>query len=181
MKSKLVGIGGGTGSGKTTFCKKVKERMGSDLCLISLDRYFYKDTDTHNKPESINIEKFLEDLEKIESGAKVVHRNKIYKKRPIILIEGHLTLTFDELFEKLDLSVFMEMDVEERVIRRLERNMEEQNSDFSDITSWYRNDVRENHWQFIEPTKSRADLILWGEINQRRVKIFTDILKGLWS
>ncbi|MFW6006822.1 MAG: AAA family ATPase [Bacillota bacterium] len=178
MKSKLVGVGGGTGAGKTTLCKKVKEKMGDKLCLISLDSYFYEDTDSHNRPESINIDKFLEDLDILLEGNKAVHRGQIYHSSPVILIEGHLTLTFTKLFKRLDLSIFVDQDVEERVLRRLERNMDE-NCNFESITSWYRNDVKDNHWQFIEPTKAKADLIIWGEVNSRRVQVLTDILNSL--
>ena len=144
--------------------------------------YFYKNAESHNKPESINIEKFLEDLDKLRKGKEgftVSHKQQIYRTRPIILVEGHLTLTFSDLFKQLDLSIFVDMDVEERVIRRLERNMEYDSSDFKRITSWYRNDVKDNHWKYIEPTKEKADLIIWGEANDRRVTVLADVLKGL--
>ena len=181
MVPKLVGVGGGTGSGKTTLCKNVKKEMGDLLCLISLDNYFYKDSESHNRPESINVNKFLEDLDKLMEGDKdttVLQKEQEYKTRPIIMIEGHLTLSFSEIFQQLDLSIYVDMDLEERVLRRLERDMEWRD-DFKSITSWYRNDVKENHREFIKPTKEKADLIIWGEINQRRVTVLENILRGL--
>ena len=179
MKPKIVGIGGGTGAGKTTLAKRVKKVMGDSLCLISLDHYFYKNIKTRNRPDSINIDKFLNDLDTLyNKKGNINHRGHSYKSRSIILIEGHLTLAFPKLFDKLDLSIFIDQDQEERVLRRLERNMEN-NDDFNKIVSWYRDDVKENHWKFIEPTKKKADLIIWGEINQRRVQVLVDILKGL--
>jgi len=175
---KLVVVAGGTGSGKTTLCSKVKEVLGDKLCLISLDNYFYRDADSNNRPDSIDIERLLRHLDLLTSGKAVSWRSRNYEPSPITLVEGHLALTFPRLVEDLDLSIFVDLDAEERTLRRLERNMAE-GREFEEITDWYRGDVKENHWRYIEPTKKKADLIMWGEINSRRVQVLANILNGL--
>lgn len=178
----MVGVAGGTSAGKSSLCTALQQELTSDLVtLIRLDAYFFADAETNNRPEAIDIEKLLADLAALKQEQIVTHTSRgktyTYEPRPIIIIEGHLVLTFPELVEQLDLTIFVDMDVEERILRRIERNVAA-GMDLGSIISWYRKDVKENHWEFIEPTKKEADLIVWGEITPRRVKILADILRS---
>lgn len=182
MEQLIVGIAGGTSAGKSSLCTALEKELTSKaVTVIHLDWYFFPEAKTNNRPEAIDINQCLTDLASLRQGKTVTRTSRsnthVIEPRPVIIIEGHLALTFPELVEQFDLTIFVDMDVEERVLRRIERNVGA-GMELSNVISWYRKDVRENHWEFIEPTKRQADLIVWGEITPRRVRVLADILRS---
>jgi len=183
MDTVLVGVGGGTGSGKSTLCRALQDKLGKEMMyLIHLDTYFRQDRLTRNRPEAIDIERLYADLERMQNSGNVLPgvngRPPGSTTAPLVVIEGHLTLAFPKLVERLDLSIYIDMETEERVLRRLERNVRA-GSTLDDVVSWYRKDARDNHYLFIEPTKQVADLILWGDITPRRIEVVAGLLRHL--
>lgn len=165
-KAYVVGIAGGSASGKTTFSAKLAEALrGMAVLELHMDSYFkpaeerrvaeapitgapYRDD---NHPSSFYMEKLRDDLKKaVDSG-----------EHQVILIEGLLTLQDAAINEMLDLRLFVECQADERIVRRLKRNMQWGLS-FDEIAGVYLDMVRYRHGEYVEPSKWRADLILNG-------------------
>lgn len=165
-KPVIVGIAGGTASGKSTFTNWLEAQL-EDLSIrvFHMDSYFKPETvrpkaTAHvtgkvyfddNCPETIFHEKLREDL-----------AQAVAQDYDVILIEGLLALWYDWLYEQLDLKLFIDCDADERIVRRLRRNMAQRGLSFDEIAEVYLDMVRYRHQQYIEPTKWRADLILNG-------------------
>ncbi len=165
-KPYLIGIAGGTASGKSTFTNQMEELLSDlDLHVFHMDSYF-KPADVRPKaaapvtgkiylddncPETIFHEKLREDLaQEVQAG------------HDVIIIEGLYALWYDWLYEQLDLKLFIDCQADERIVRRLKRNMSQRGLSFDEIAEVYLDMVRYRHTQYIEPTKWRADLILNG-------------------
>lgn len=162
----IAGISGGTASGKTTFTNWLETQLtGFDVRVFHMDGYFKPDSvrpkaAAHvtgkvyfddNCPETIYHEKLREDIAKaVQEGPDV------------ILVEGLFALWYDWLYAQLDLKLFIDCDADERIVRRLRRNMAQRGLSFEEIAGVYLDMVRYRHQQYIEPTKWRADLILNG-------------------
>lgn len=162
----IVGIAGGTASGKSTFTDWLQGQLKDlELRVFHMDSYFkpaevrptaaahvsgkvYLDD---NCPETIYHEKLREDL------AQAVAQNP-----EVILVEGLFALWYDWLYQQLDLKLFIDCDADERIVRRLRRNMAQRGLSFDEIAEVYLDMVRYRHQQYIEPSKWRADLILNG-------------------
>jgi len=159
----LIGISGGSGSGKTTLCNNLAKNLDMlNVKAISTDDYFkeikpianapyngsqYADYD---HPNSVDIEKLKSDIYKfIES-----------KMFDVVIVEGLMVLYFEEIREKLNLKIFVDCPSDERLVRRLKRDRNEET--FDEISSEYLDLVRHRHYEFVEPTKWHADLIING-------------------
>jgi len=178
----IIGIAGGTGSGKTTVVNQIVEELPKDeVCVISQDSY-YKDTshllfDERTKinfdhPNSIDfdlLEKHLKELKKenvIEQPIySFVEHNRTGKTittypRKVIIVEGILILTHPEVRELFDINIYVHADSDERLIRRLKRDMAERGRDLEEVLNRYQTTLKPMHQQFIEPTKEYADIII---------------------
>lgn len=162
----IVGIAGGTASGKSTLTRWLEgELAGQSVKTFHMDDYFKPDdvrpkAAAHvtgkiyyddNCPETIYAGQLREDL------ARAVGQGY-----GIILVEGLFALWYDWLYEQLDLKIFIDCQADERIVRRLRRNMAERGLSFEEIAGVYLDMVRYRHEQYIEPTKWRADVILNG-------------------
>ena len=163
----LVGIGGGSASGKSTFCNVLEESLSSiKLKVIHMDDYFkpeekrpYIESPINNKmyiddnhPETIFLSQLKNDMfSALEDDLNVV------------IIEGLLTLWDKEIYSRLDLKLFVDCRSDERIVRRLRRNMSWGLS-FDSISNVYLDLVRYRHDEFVEPTKWKADIILNGSL-----------------
>ena len=165
-KPVIVGISGGTASGKSTLAGWLESQLaGLTVRVFHRDSYFKPDsvrpkaaahvTGTiyfdDNCPETIYHEKLREDL-----------AQAVAEGPDVILVEGLFALWYDWLYEQLDLKLFVDCDADERIVRRLRRNMAQRGLSFDEIAGVYLDMVRYRHQQYIEPTKWRADLILNG-------------------
>ena len=165
-KAFVVGISGGTASGKSTLCENLeRELKGYKLFVIHMDNYFkpeqerphtkafvsQKEYDDHNHPGTFYLDKLNTDLDKILE----INRHEI------IIIEGLLTLWDDNIYNKLDLKIFVDCKADERIVRRLKRNMA-WGLTFDEISNVYLDMVRYRHEEYVEPSKYRADIIING-------------------
>lgn len=180
----LVGITGGSASGKTTFSGKLTEALG-DLRVLELhmDTYFKPKEERpvvnapftgkpyldDNHPNSFALPQLKQDLaEAIRSG-----------DYQVILIEGLLTLWDTEIADQLDLRLFIECRADERIVRRLRRNMAVRGLSFDEIADVYLDMVRYRHDEYVEPSKWRADFILNGSnFSERALKIIADTVRA---
>ena len=178
----VIGVAGGSGSGKTTICAAIVERIGPDhVALIAHDAYYrhrpelsYEERTrvNYDHPDSLETELLTSHLKDLVAGRPI--RQPLYdfsrhlrrpetvvvEPRPVILVEGILILMEPELREIMDLQVFVDTDPDVRVLRRVERDMRERGRSFGSIVRQYLATVRPMHLQFVEPSKRYADVII---------------------
>ncbi len=178
----IIGIAGGTGSGKTTVVQQIISQLPKDeVCVISQDSY-YKDTShltyeqraaiNFDHPNSIDFALLAEHLALLRDNKPVeqpvysfVDHNRTketvttYPKK-VIIVEGILILTHPEIREHFDIKIYVHADSDERLIRRLKRDIAERGRDLEEVLTRYQTTLKPMHQQFIEPTKEFADVII---------------------
>ena len=178
----IIGIAGGTGSGKTTVVNTILKGLPVDeVCVISQDSY-YKATDElsieeRNKinfdhPNSIDFELLIEHLKLLKADriidqpvySFVTHNRtkdviKTYPRK-VIIVEGILIFNNKELLDLFDIKIFVHAQSDERLIRRIRRDISERGRDIDEVLNRYQSTLKPMHEQFIEPTKNVADIII---------------------
>ena len=178
----IIGIAGGTGSGKTTVVNTILKGLPVDeVCVISQDSY-YKATDElsleeRNKinfdhPNSIDFELLIEHLKLLKADriinqpvySFVTHNRtkdviKTYPRK-VIIVEGILIFNNKELLDLFDIKIFVHAQSDERLIRRIRRDITERGRDIDEVLNRYQSTLKPMHEQFIEPTKNVADIII---------------------
>ena len=167
-KPYIVGIGGGTCSGKSTLTSRVEEMIGGSckVAVLSMDK-FYKwsamrtiapitrvEYPEHNHPDAVD----LDGLQAAFTEAVVNEDNDV------VLVEGVFALYFEAIREVLDLKVFVDLKSDERMYRRIKRMMNETTT-MDDVASRYLDTVRYRHDEFVEPTRWYADLVINGVVD----------------
>jgi uridine kinase len=178
----IIGIAGGTGSGKTTVVDQIVTELPKDeVCVISQDDY-YKDTShltfeervkiNFDHPNSIDFDLLVSHLKELRNGNSFeqpvysfVDHNRTEKTittfpKKVIIVEGILILTHPEIREMFDIKVYVHADSDERLIRRLKRDIAERGRDLKEVLNRYQTTLKPMHQQFIEPTKEFADIII---------------------
>ena len=196
----VVGIAGGTGSGKTTVVKRIIGRLpGQSVVVIPQDSY-YRDNShvapdmrkdiNFDHPESIEFPLLVEHLEQLKAGFPV--EQPVYSyitctrmketvqvlPRPVIILEGILILIHPPLRELMDIKVYVDADADDRLSRVIHRDIEERGRDVGQVLERYEKTVKPMHLQFIEPTKRYADIIVpQGGRNLVAIDILTSIIE----
>ena len=182
----VVGVAGGSGSGKTTFAKNLKEALGENAEMLTCDNYYYaNDGLTHEQraalnfdsPDAIEFSLMSEHLAALREGRSVespvydftehtrLDETVTLQARPVIIVEGILVLSRPELRELMDLKIFVDTDADERILRRAKRDMEERRRTFDDIMEQYLTTVKPMHYEHVEPSRAFADMVLNGGKN----------------
>jgi uridine kinase len=178
----IIGIAGGTGSGKTTVVHQIMNELpDTEVGIISQDSYYkanhglsYDERTLINfdHPRSIDFELLTEHLKDLKAGKTInqpvysfVKHNRtddtiLTHPRKVIIVEGILILANPELRELLDIKVFVHADSDERLIRRLKRDIAERGRNMEEVLNRYQNTLKPMHQQFIDPTKEFADIII---------------------
>ncbi|MBR1571510.1 MAG: uridine kinase [Lachnospiraceae bacterium] len=186
MEPIIIGIAGGTGSGKSTFTNKIKEAFADDTTVIYYDNY-YKAQDelpfeerklqNYDHPDAFETDLLLEHLQKLRNGESVecpiydytIHnRSKevtVIKPSPVIIIEGILVLQDERLRNQMDIKVYVDADADERILRRVIRDVEERGRDLQGIVDQYLTTVKPMHYVYVEPTKAMADVVINSGMN----------------
>lgn len=192
----IIGIAGGTASGKTTIVNKLKEMFADDVELISHDCYYKAHDDmpyeertklNYDHPSSFDTDRMIEDIKALKRGETIyrpVYDFSIHNRVPetvkvepkkVILIEGILIFENKELRDLMDIKIFVDTDADERLMRRMIRDMKYRGRTIESIISQYQTTVKPMHEEFVEPSKKYADIIIpRGGENQAAM----DILKG---
>lgn len=169
----VIGIGGGTCSGKTTLSHALADYYGDRAAVIHMDKYLRlhtlrtvgpytgKEYVEHNHPDAINKEDLLRDFAAALSG-----------DAEIVIVEGLFALWFEEIRTKCDLKLFVDLRSDERLVRRI-RRFGEAGQSFDDIVSRYIDTVRFRHDEFVEPTRWYADMVVNGMLPPKTVEIIT--------
>lgn len=178
----VIGIGGGSGSGKTTVAARVIEAIGpTRACVIQCDRYYrehpaltFEERSALNfdHPDALDLALLVEHVADIKAGRAIdapVYDFSRHARRPerdrltpheIVVVEGILALADETLRGLLDVKVFVDTDPDVRLIRRLSRDMHERGRTAQSVIDQYVNTVRPMHLAFVEPTKRHADVIV---------------------
>jgi len=180
--SVLVGIAGGTGSGKTSLARKIQARVGEDRCLLLTQDAYYKDGSTlspaaqasinYDHPDAFDTPLLVQDLRDLKSGRPVpclTYDHATYSRRvlpdaltprPIIILEGILVLAEEPLRRLMDIKLFIDTDSDVRILRRMQRDIRDRGRSFDSVKHQYLDSVRPMHLEFVEPSKRYADLII---------------------
>lgn len=194
----IIGIAGGTGCGKTTVVNKIIDELPEgEVGVISQDSY-YKDTShlsfeerikiNFDHPRSIDFDLLEQHLKELKQGQAIhqpvysfVKHNRtgdtiVTHPRKVMIVEGILILTNPELREMFDIKIFVHADTDERLIRRLKRDISERGRDLDEVLMRYQTTLKPMHEQFIEPMKEYADIII---PNNRHNMVAIDILRQI--
>ena len=178
----LVGIAGGTGSGKTSFAQRLRETLGPDRCLNLEQDAYYKDGSrlspqerasiNYDHPDAFDTSLLIQDLRDLKAGRPVPHLTYDHARyarhvlsdpltsRPVLLLEGILILAEEPLRRLMDIKLFIDTDSDVRILRRLRRDLKERGRSFESVEKQYLESVRLMHLEFVEPSKRYADLII---------------------
>ena len=194
----IIGIAGGTGCGKTTVVNRIlNELPEGEVGVISQDSY-YKDTShlsydertniNFDHPRSIDFNLLAEHLKRLKQNASIQQPVYSFAKhnrtgdtiltfpRKVMIVEGILILTNPELRDMFDIKIFVHADSDERLIRRLKRDISERGRDLDEVLRRYQNTLKPMHDQFIEPMKEYADIII---PNNKHNTVAVDIVKTI--
>ncbi len=196
----IVGIAGGTGSGKTTVVKKVMERLpNEDVIVIPQDAY-YKDNGqipleerqkiNFDHPDSLEFSLLIDHLEKLKKGQSIEMPIYSYltclrsketitvKPARVVLVEGIMILVDSGLRNMLDIKVFVDADADDRLGRVIQRDIVERGRSVLMVLDRYHDTVKPSHLQFIEPSKRYADIIIpGGGENQVGIEVLISIIE----
>ncbi len=197
----IVGIAGGSASGKTTIVNQIKTTFGSDIVVINHDSYYKAHDDlsydersrlNYDHPSAFDTERMIADVKKLKNGEEVdipVYDYTIHNRseqtvhiipKKVIILEGILVLEPEGLRELMDIKVFVDTDADERLMRRIRRDMSERARSIESILTQYAGTVKLMHEQFVEPSKRYADIIIpRGGENVTGIGILREHLKSM--
>lgn len=200
-KIRVVGVAGGSASGKTTIVKKIREYFGEDIVVLGHDSYYkaHDDMDyeartqlNYDHPNSFDTERMAEDVRKLIKGQAVdipvydytIHnrsdRTEHVEPKNLIIIEGILILENKELRDLMDAKIYVDTDADERLTRRIRRDMIERARSIDSVLEQYSNTVKPMHEEFVEPSKRYADVIIpRGGENTTGITMLQEYLKHL--
>jgi uridine kinase len=182
MKPIVIGLAGGTGSGKTSVADKILERLDkSHIAFLQYDSY-YKDIDrfgglspdkiNYDHPNSLETDLFIQHIQQLCEGKTVyqpvynfaTHRRMVETKqiapKEIIIVDGILTFVEKRLRDLMDIKIFVDTDADERLIRRIKRDILERGRSVDAVMNQYLDTVKPMHLEFVEPSKRWADIII---------------------
>ena len=196
----IVGIAGGTGSGKTTVVKKIIEKLPEGEVVVMPQDSYYKDNShlpieqrqeiNFDHPGSIEFSLLINHLKKLKNGEIIdmpvysyltcIRADETVKLQPkhVVIVEGIMILTDKELREMIDIKVFVDADADDRLARVVKRDIIERGRSVEKVLERYEKTVKPMHLQFIEPSKRFADIIVpQGGNNKVAIDILTSIIE----
>lgn len=181
MDCMIIGIAGGTGSGKTTLTKRLKERFGDDVSVIYHDNYYKSHSDmpyeqrallNYDHPDAFETERMIRDVESLRRGEIIQCPTYDYAAHDrsartveiaptrVILVEGILIFENHALRELMDIKIFVDTDADVRILRRIMRDVKERGRSLDSVVEQYLTTVKPMHEQFVEPSKRHSDIIV---------------------
>ena len=177
----IIGIAGGTGSGKTTITKKLISRFGDDVSVIYHDNFYKAHHDmpyeercrlNYDHPNAFDTELLIEALKELRRGNSVtcpVYDYSIHDRTdktitvhpaPVVVVEGILIFENLQLCEQMDVKIFVDTDADVRILRRIVRDVRDRGRSLESVINQYLTTVKPMHEEFVEPSKRRADIIV---------------------
>jgi len=197
----IIGIAGGTGSGKTTVVRNILKNLNTENVLVISQDNYYKDhkelpLDEREKinfdhPRSIDFELLTQDVLKLKNGEIIeqpvysfithsrTEETLLTHPKNVIIVEGILVLTHPELRNLFDVKIFVHADSDERLIRRIRRDIQERGRDLEEVLGRYQKTLKPMHEQFIEPSKIHADIIVpnMKKKNEVAIRVLSTLIK----
>ena len=182
----IIGIAGGTGSGKSTFTKRLKEEFKDNVAVIYHDNYYRRQDEipfedrkkvNYDHPDSLETQLLLEHLHQLKDGKAIdcplydysqhnrSNQTIHIEPRPIIITEGILLLVDKRIRDLLDIKIYVEADADERILRRVVRDVKERGRDIDNIVEQYLTTVKPMHYLYVEPTRAMADIVINSGMN----------------
>ena len=186
MDSIVIGLAGGTGAGMSTFTNRIKEACGDGVSVVYYDNYYKAHDDipleeraliNYDHPDSFETDLLVEHLKKLKRGEAIecpvydytIHNRTdktiLIKPAEVILVEGILVLYDERLKELMNIKIYVDADADERILRRVIRDVKERGRDVEGIAKQYLTTVKPMHYIFVEPTKYSADLVINSGLN----------------
>lgn len=183
MDTILIGVAGGTGSGKTTLTRRLKEHFGEDVTVLGHDSYYKlqggvpfeeRTRQNYDHPSAFDTELLLEHLAALKRGESVqcpvysftefnrTDRTVTVYPAKVIIVEGVLIFQNPALRELFDIKIFVETDADERILRRALRDVEDRGRSLQSVVKQYLTTVKPMHEQYVEPSRKYADIIVLG-------------------
>lgn len=187
----MIGIAGGTGSGKSTLTQRIKSAFGEDVTVLMHDNYYKAHDDmtydertrlNYDHPNAFDTDLMIEHVKRLRNGEDIIcpvydfsahNRSKetiTIHPNKVMIIEGILIFECKELTDLLDIKIFVDTDADVRILRRILRDVEERGRSLNSVINQYLTTVKPMHEQFVEPSKKFADIIV-PEGGQNRVAL----------
>ena len=181
MECFVIGIGGGTGSGKTTLTKRLKERLGSAVTVLSYDNYYKSHPDmpydervrlNYDHPSAFDTELLVEHLAALRRGETIAAPVYDFKQHDrsdetmliaptgVILVEGILILADERLRSQMDVKIYVDTDADVRILRRVVRDVKQRGRSLERVVTQYLTTVKPMQEQYVEPSRRYADIIV---------------------
>ena len=177
----VIGIAGGTGSGKTTITRKIMEKFGRDVSVIRHDNYYKAHHDmtyeersklNYDHPDSLDTWMLADDIKALKEGKEVrcpvydftIHDRsndtELIKPSKVLIVEGILIFADKRLRDEMDIKIYVDTDADVRILRRILRDVKKRGRSLDSVVEQYLNTVKPMHEQFVEPSKKNADIII---------------------
>lgn len=177
----VIGIAGGTGSGKTTITRKLVQRFGSDVSVIYHDNYYKAHHDmsyeqrsklNYDHPDAFDTYMLIDALRELKKGHSVVcpeydytihdrsDRTVTIQPAKVVIVEGILIFQNRELCRQMDVKIFVDTDADVRILRRITRDVRDRGRSLESVVNQYLTTVKPMHEMFVEPSKRNADVII---------------------
>jgi uridine kinase len=196
----VIGVTGGSGSGKTTFIQMLEERFGKEeLCVFSQDNYYkprneqvwdQNEVQNFDLPDSFRRKEFFDDVRSLLRWEAVeveeyTFNNSLkqpqklrFEPAPIVVLEGIFVFYYEEIYELMDLRLFIDVDEHLKIIRRIRRDAEERNYPLDDVLYRYQHHVFPTFEKYIQPFRDKADMVINNNYNfSRSIQVFDLFLK----
>lgn len=199
----IIGIAGGTGSGKSTFTNRIKDAFGDQVTVIYHDNYYLRQDHlsfeerkkcNYDHPDSFETDLLVGHIRELKEGRSVecpvydyTQHNRssetvTINPSKVIIVEGILALHDDRLRNLFDMKIFVEADADERILRRVIRDTKERGRDLEGIVTQYLTTVKPMHYMYVEPTKAMADIVINSGMNDVAFEVIEsrirDIVEG---
>ena len=200
MKRTVIGIAGGTGSGKSTFTDRLKQAYRDQVTVLYHDNYYRAHDDiplearrkiNYDHPDSLETDLLIQHLKALKRGEAVdsptydfTQHNRAkgilhIEPTSVIIVECILTLQNPELVSLMDIKIFVEADADERILRRAIRDVKERGRDLEGVAEQYLKTVKPMHYLYVEPTKSVADIVINSGLNDVAFDIVSTKIRSL--
>ena len=177
----VIGIAGGTGSGKTTITRKIVERFGDDVTVLKHDNYYkehhnmsYEERSklNYDHPDSLDTDLMIKDIIDLKNGKEIkcpVYDFSIHdrsaetitlKPTKVLIVEGILIFQDKRLCDEMDIKIFVDTDADVRILRRIIRDVKKRGRTLESVVDQYLTTVKPMHEQYVEPSKKNADIII---------------------
>lgn len=196
----VIGIAGGSGSGKSTFAQRLKERFPEEVALVSCDNYYLARHDmpleqrklqNYDSPEAFEFDLMIRQITELKEGKDILcplydftqhdRSEQVLRisAKPVVLIDGILIFVEPQLRDLMDMKIYVETDADERILRRVRRDMVERGRDLDGIIAQYLATVKPMHNAYVEPTKAYADIIINGGMNDTAFDLVKNKIQSL--